>query len=178
MTKTIHLILFVILGVLLAWCFHVHFPQILAYLNKQRFFTPILFLLLHGVVGILCFPVLLLVLAGGVLFGPIMGTVMNILGALIGATCGFCISRYFSTSKLGVFINKQKLMKRIDSHGWKSIAILRLIPIIPFHAVNYSLGLSSIRFTEFICASAIFLIPNKLLMTCAGHYGINVLKFL
>ena len=62
---------------------------------------------------------------------------------------------------------------QIERKGWKSVALLRLTPAIPYNLVNYSLGLTRIKFKPYLIATMIFLIPSKIVITYCGYYGIN-----
>lgn len=165
----------IIAFVLIAWFFQCNLGVIINKLDSFGMFTPVLFLLVYCLVSILCLPTILLVLAGGMLFGPLIGTMMSLSGATLGAACGFCISRYLRpdkfTFKEGVRL--QKLMVQVERQGWKAVALLRLAPVIPFNLVNYGMGLTRIKFNHYIFATMIFLIPNKIIVTCSGYYGIN-----
>ncbi len=165
--------------VMIVWFFQYNLPFIINKLDSFGMFTPFLFLLVYCLVSILCLPTVLLVLAGGILFGPVTGTIMNLSGATLGAACGFCISRYLRLDNL-VFndsVRVQKLIMQVERQGWKGVAMLRLTPVIPFNLVNYGLGLTRIKFSHYLSATMIFLIPNKIIVTCTGYYGINCLDY-
>lgn len=119
---------------------------------------------------------MLLVLAGGALFGPILGTLLNLLGATLGATCGFLISRYFVPVKFTAVENVrvQKLIVMIERQGWRSVALLRLTPAIPYNLVNYAMGLTRIKFSHYLIATTVFLIPSKIIITYCGYYGVSL----
>lgn len=175
--KKVYWSLIIILFVMMAWTFQCNLQLLINKLDSLGIFTSFGFLLLYCLVSILCLPTILLVLAGGVLFGPLTGTVMNLCGATLGAACGFCITRYLRSETLIWEKNSrvQRLVMRVEEHGWRSVALLRLTPFIPFNLVNYSLGLTRIKFIPYISATMFFLIPSKIIVTCSGYYGINVL---
>lgn len=145
-------------------------------LEVLGFFSPLVFLLIYCLASILCLPTVLLVLAGGVLFGPAVGTLLNILGATLGAVCGFQISRHVIPLKFAPKLDGRlhKLVSRVEHHGWKSVALLRLTPAIPYNLVNYSLGFTRIKFSHYLYATMIFLIPSKVIVTYCGYMGIKL----
>jgi len=126
--------------------------------------------------SILCLPIVPLVLAGGALFGPVTGTLLSLFCSALGATLGFCISRYFKPDEYKIAENSRvmKLILQVERQGWKSVAMLRLTPAIPYNLVNYGLGLTCIKFSHYLIATIIFIIPNKIIVTCCGYYGVNV----
>lgn len=154
-----------------------HVQFMLAKLALLGMFMPLGFLLLYCFMSVFCLPTTPLVLAGGALFGPVMGVLLNVLSATLGAVCGFCISRYLrpDTYRLRANMRIQRLITQIESKEWQSVALLRLTPFIPYNLVNYSLGLTRIKFSSYLWATLIFLIPSKIVVTCCGYYGINVL---
>lgn len=162
--------------VAIAYFFTCHLQFIVAKLDSFGIFAPLGFLLLYCLTSIFCLPTVLLVLAGGALFGPVLGVLLNLLGATLGAACGFCISRYLRPNK-HTFIRSiriQQLIVQVERKGWKSVALLRLTPAIPYNLVNYSLGLTRIKFKPYLIATMIFLIPSKIVITYCGYYGINI----
>ena len=118
-------------------------------------------------------------LAGGALFGPSLGTLLNLLGATLGATCSFLIGRYFVPVKFTIVENVrvQKLITQIELQGWKSVALLRLTPAIPYNLVNYAMGLTRIKFSHYLIATFVFLIPSKIIVTYCGYYGISFFDY-
>ena len=157
--------------------FHRNIEFIIQRLNSFEIYSFLGFLLLYSTISIFCIPIPLVALAGGAVFGLIWGTILNIVGAIIAASCGFYLSRLISTRKYQQIKNDkvQKVIHQTEKMGWKSIALLRITPT-PFHFVNYSLGLTNIKFKQFIIISAIFLIPKTLILTFSGFYGSNLLK--
>lgn len=168
------------LGVIVvsAFLFQDHFPRIIQWINTLGLLAPVFFLILYGLATILFLPTLLLTLAGGALFGPVLGTLFNLLGASIGAAGAFYISRYFLfdwiASKNNLRINQ--LILKAELRGWQFVALLRLLPIIPFNIVNYSLGMTRIKFSHYIVTTIIFLIPAEIIFTYCGHAGMKMLN--
>jgi uncharacterized membrane protein YdjX (TVP38/TMEM64 family) len=116
-------------------------------------------------------------LAGGALFGPVTGTLLNLLGAIWGAALSFLITRYFMhdwfTKKCGN--NMTKLVEGVNKNGWMFVAFLRLIPIVPFNLVNYGLGVTGIPFRLYLMITSIFLIPAEIIYTYFGYAGKDIL---
>ena len=160
-----------------AFIFQRNAQAIISWINTLGILAPIFFLLLYCLATILFLPTMVLTLAGGALFGPIEGTLFNLLGATIGATCAFCISRYLVFDWLANMKNNRinKLIAGVERRGWQFVALLRLVPIIPFNLVNYGLGITRIKFSHYLMATVIFLIPTEILFTYCGHAGMNLL---
>src|SRR5215467_10485123 len=80
-------------------------------------------------------------LAGGVLFGPVWGTILNLAGATLGATAAFLVGRYLA----GDWVRRragarlERLIAGVEAEGWRFIAFVRLVPLFPFNLSNYAL---------------------------------------
>ncbi|GMQ97465.1 MAG: hypothetical protein BMS9Abin15_1194 [Gammaproteobacteria bacterium] len=134
---------------------------------------PIVFMLLYAVGTILFFPGSVLTLAGGALFGPVMGTVYNLTGATLGATICFVIARYLASDmvaqKAGGRI--KQLINGVESEGWRFVAFVRLVPLFPFNLLNYALGLTKIRLSAYVGATYLFMLPGAIAYTYVGYAG-------
>ncbi|KTD24567.1 MULTISPECIES: TVP38/TMEM64 family protein [Legionella] len=152
-------------------------PIILSSIKELGWLAPILFLLIYCLATILLLPTMVLTLAGGALFGPLFGTLFNLMGATLGAACAFCISRHLAidwlAAKRGPKLNK--LISGVERRGWQFVALLRLLPIVPFNLVNYGLGITQIKFSHYILTTFIFLTPAEIIYTYCGHAGMDAL---
>jgi uncharacterized membrane protein YdjX (TVP38/TMEM64 family)/rhodanese-related sulfurtransferase len=115
-------------------------------------------------------------LAGGLLFGPLWGTVLNLAGATLGATAAFLAGRYVAADwvrrRAGPHL--QRLIDGVDAEGWRFVAFVRLVPLFPFNLTNYALGLTRISLRDYVVASAICMLPGTLAYTWLGHAGREV----
>ena len=112
-------------------------------------------------------------LAGGVLFGPVWGTMLNISGATLGATAAFLVARYVAADlvreKAGTKL--ERLIKGVEAEGWRFVAFTRLVPLIPFNLLNYALGLTRIPVASYMLASLVCMLPGTLAYTWLGYAG-------
>ena len=134
-------------------------------------FGWIAFVLIYIGATVLFLPASLLTLLGGFLFGPIIGTILNLAGASIGASIAFLIARFtdggWIRSKAGNKIGS--LMDKVDEEGWRAVAFVRLVPLFPFSLLNYVLGLSKIPFVQYVITSIICMAPASAAYTFFGH---------
>ena len=123
--------------------------------------------------AVLFLPGSVLTLTGGALFGPVFGTAYTLAGATAGATLAFLISRYIS----GDWVARRAggrlatLIEGVDDQGWRFVAFVRLVPLFPFNLLNYALGLTRIRLSHYVAASAICMLPGAFAYTYLGHAG-------
>jgi len=112
-------------------------------------------------------------LAGGVLFGPFVGTLLNLAGATLGATAAFLVARYVAAdwvrARTGARI--ERLISGVEAEGWRFVALMRLVPLVPFNLLNYALGLTRISLPQYVLASLIAMAPGTLAYTWLGYAG-------
>ena len=116
-------------------------------------------------------------LAGGALFGPILGTALNLTGATLGATLAFLIARYLAADwvsrKAGGRL--KQLIDGVEAEGWRFVAFVRLVPLFPFNLSNYALGLTRIPLKHYVLATFIAMAPGTIAFTWLGHAGRSAL---
>jgi uncharacterized membrane protein YdjX (TVP38/TMEM64 family) len=141
----------------------------------QRFggWAPILFLLMYALATVLFVPGSVLTLAGGALFGPIWGTLLNLTGATLGATLAFVIARYVASDWVAAHSSNRlgRLIRGVEEEGWRFVAFVRLVPLFPFNLVNYAFGLTRIRLREYVLASLVCMAPGAFAYTYLGYAG-------
>jgi len=134
---------------------------------------PIVFMLAYAVSTVLFVPAIPITLAGGALFGPLWGTVYNLVGATIGAMLAFAVSKYLASGWVRRMMGGRlkKLYDGVEAEGWEFVAFTRLVPVFPFNALNYALGLTPIKFTHYTVATFIFMLPGAFAYTYVGYAG-------
>ena len=111
-----------------------------------------------------------LTLAGGFLFGWLVGGLVVILGATIGAALVFLIARSACGDALlrrgGV--QTGKLVEGFRASAFNYLLFLRLVPLFPFWAVNLAPAIAGVKLSTFIAATAIGIIPGTMAFALAG----------
>jgi uncharacterized membrane protein YdjX (TVP38/TMEM64 family)/rhodanese-related sulfurtransferase len=135
--------------------------------------APVAYVVLFALGTVLFIPGALFGLTGGVLFGPFWGTAFNLLGATLGATAAFLVARYLAADwvrqKSGARL--ERLIKGVEAEGWRFVAFMRLVPLIPFNLLNYALGLTRIPVIAYVAASVVCMAPGTLAYTWLGYAG-------
>ena len=135
--------------------------------------APLLFMLIYALAAVLFLPGSVLTLAGGALFGPVLGTFYNLTGATLGATLAFLIARYLASDwvaeKTGGRV--KQLINGVEGEGWRFVAFVRLVPLFPFNLLNYALGLTRLRLLHYILATYVFMLPGAIAYTYLGYAG-------
>ena len=134
---------------------------------------PVLFMVIYALATVFFLPGSVLTLAGGALFGPVWGTLINLTGATLGAALAFLVARYLAADwvqrKTGGRL--RQLKEGVEQEGWRFVAFVRLVPLFPFNLLNYALGLTRIRFLEYVIASWLFMLPGAIAYTYVGYVG-------
>jgi len=135
--------------------------------------APLVFMLVYAVGAVLFLPGTVLTLAGGALFGPVLGTFYNLTGATIGATLAFLVSRYLASDWVADRTGGRlkQLINGVETEGWRFVAFVRLVPLFPFNLLNYALGLTRIRFSHYVLATYICMLPGAFAYTYLGYAG-------
>ncbi|WDP91179.1 MAG: VTT domain-containing protein [Desulfobacter sp.] len=109
-------------------------------------------------------------LAAGALFGTITGTVVVSFASSIGATLGCLTSRYllreWVQEKFGGRL--ERVNQGIEEEGAFYLFSMRLIPAIPFFAINLVMGLTPMRLTTFYWVSQLGMLPGTAIFVNAG----------
>lgn len=124
---------------------------------------PLLYILLYSIAPVFMFPGLPLTVAGGILFGPVRGSIYVAVGATIGATLAFLAARYMGRGWVEGFIKGgrlEELDREVEKKGWKIVAFTRLIPVFPYNFLNYAFGLTGIKLLHYVLSTFIFMLPG------------------
>jgi uncharacterized membrane protein YdjX (TVP38/TMEM64 family)/rhodanese-related sulfurtransferase len=154
-------------------------PAVLdAWLSGLGMWAPVAHVLAYAAGTVVFAPGSLFALAGGALFGPVWGTLLNLTGATIGAGLAFVVARYlagdWAARKAGGRLGQ--LVKGVEAEGWRFVAFVRLVPLFPFNLTNYALGLTRIGLLPYLLTSFITMAPGALAYTWLGHAGREALE--
>ncbi len=135
--------------------------------------APLVFMAAYAIATVAFMPGLVFTIAGGVLFGPVLGTLFSLTGATIGAMLAFLVARYVASDWVASRIGGRlgRLMKGVEREGWRFVAFTRLVPVFPFNLLNYALGLTRIGFLPYGVATFICMAPGAFAYTWVGHAG-------
>lgn len=134
---------------------------------RGHWWGPAAFILVYGIGCVFAIPGSLLTLLGGGIFGVMWGTVYNILASNLGATHAFLMARYFGRDFVAGFMKGriESFDEKIAGHGFRFIFTLRLIPLIPFSALNFGAGLSRITYRDYVLGSVLGMLPGTFIYT-------------
>ncbi|MEW8955728.1 TVP38/TMEM64 family protein [Clostridium sp.] len=138
--------------------------------------APVIYIIMFALVPLTLFPDSILAITGGMLFGLMEGYIYTTIGAMIGGSISFYISKILGRDFIkSIAKNKlDKLEKIIEDKGFSIIILLRLIPLFPFDVISYGAGLTSIKYKDFLLATLIGTIPGILVFTNIGAQWVNI----
>lgn len=144
-----------------------------AWLSGFGLWAPVIYVGLYALGTVVFAPGSLFALAGGAMFGPVLGTILNLLGATIGASVAFLIARYLAgdwvAQKSGGRL--KRMIEGVENEGWRFVAFVRLVPVFPFNLSNYAFGLTRIPLVSYVVTSFITMTPGALAYTWLGYAG-------
>ena len=143
--------------------------------------APAVYMGLFAVLPAVFFPVAVLALAGGLLFGLWLGSVYTFLGAMVNCTVMFWLARTVGYRKVKALVDtklSEKWRNRLDAaagrEGFLLLVILRLIPAMPYNLINYAFGLTQMTYPAYLLASAIGISPGTLVFIKIGAKAMDV----
>jgi uncharacterized membrane protein YdjX (TVP38/TMEM64 family) len=145
------------------------------WVEQQGAWGAVWFGLVYVVSTILFVPGSILTLGAGAIYGPVWGTILISLASTTGAACAFLVGRYVARDQVQAWIQKKPRFAALDEAvarkgGW-IVFLLRLSPVFPFNLLNYALGLTGVRFSKYLMASWVGMIPGTIAYVLIGYAG-------
>ncbi|MGH7931971.1 MAG: TVP38/TMEM64 family protein [Candidatus Binataceae bacterium] len=131
---------------------------------------PTAYILLFAVGPSFLVPGAVMTIAGGLAFGALWGSVYAMIGADLGALLAFMAGRFLGRSFVERVIGSRfnDMMGRLSRNGFFIILYLRIVPVIPYNALNLLAGASPITFSDYVWASAVGMVPGTILFAFLG----------
>ncbi len=133
--------------------------------------APLAFMVIYAVVVAFSLPGgAIMTIAGGFLFGTVLGTVWVVLSATLGATILFVIAK----TSLGDLLRAKAgpWLKKME-HGFKENAlsyllVLRLIPLFPFFVVNLVPAFLGVPLRTYVIGTLFGIVPGSFVFATVG----------
>lgn len=147
--------------------------ELRAYVAAAGMWAPVVFVAGYVVATLLVLPKNVLSAAAGLVFGLAGGVALVWVGAMLGASAAFWLGRLLGRD--GVARLTGRHLARLDDlvlrHGTLAVLVARLIPVVPFTAVNYGSGLTAVRFGPYLLATGVGILPGTVAYVAVGAYG-------
>jgi uncharacterized membrane protein YdjX (TVP38/TMEM64 family) len=101
--------------------------------------------------GFVLFPVLVLIAATGIAFGPVLGPLYAMMGALASGAAGFAVGRRLGLGRVERLMGARvsRIAERMRQNGTLTVFLVRKVPA-PFTLVNVAIGASAVSFRDFM----------------------------
>ncbi|WP_350270134.1 TVP38/TMEM64 family protein [Brevibacterium sp. CBA3109] len=155
--------------------FNVHLPS-LDRLQQQiadaGFWGFAIFVGLYAVVAATPVPVTIMAVAGGMAFGLPFGTLLSMIGVVIGCYGGYWISRALGRETVMKLLGNhaEAIESRLTNGGFYAVCMLRLMPGFPYWPVNYGSGALGIKSRTFLIATVVSALPGQLSLVAVGAF--------
>lgn len=147
-------------------------------IGEHAIFAPMIYVLCFAILPIFLFPVPILAVVAGTAFGLFAGSLYTIIGAMINSVLMFYIARFLGFRAVSAFTqnSKSKILKTLGEPGGKFslILILRLMPLVPYNALNYACGVMNVSLREYVVATFVGIVPATFIMVNLGEKALDM----
>lgn len=111
-------------------------------------------------------PLGLIIAVVALLFGPLLGALLTLSGATIGAAISYGLGSYLGHDALCRFAGDRvnRYSRQLGKRGILAVIVIRLLPIAPFAIVNMVAGTTHVRWRDFLLGTVIGMIPGVILI--------------
>ena len=130
------------------------------------------FVALYALVALTPIPVTIMAVTGGLVFGLPVGTVLSLVGVVIGCWGAYWLARGLGRETVLRLLggHAQLVEERLEGGGFFAVCTLRLLPGVPYWPVNYGSGALGIRSHDFLVATALSSLPGQLSLVAIGAF--------
>ncbi|PZP53832.1 MAG: phospholipase [Micavibrio aeruginosavorus] len=149
----------------------------LSALDNSAYTIPII-LGLFVISSLIMFPITILIAATSAALGPLAGFLLSITGTLLSACIGYGIGRKLGFSKIiDVFGKKtETLRNQLNKRGTSSVAVIRMLPILPFGLMNMLFGINAIPFRSYLAGTFLGILPGTITLAFLGSSLFKVIS--
>ncbi len=152
-------------------------PEFAQYIDGLGALGPLVFVAGYALATVAFIPGSLLTLAAGAMFGLTRGVMFVFVGATLGSTLAFLLSRYVARRAVERRLVGNARFAAVDraiaAQGRRIVILLRLSPAFPFSLLNYALGLTRISLRDYVLAS-VGMLPGTILYVYYGKLAGDV----
>jgi uncharacterized membrane protein YdjX (TVP38/TMEM64 family) len=135
--------------------------------------VPLVYVVLHVLASLFFVPRSVMALVAGILFSFWSAVLWATIGSMAGAVVGFLLARYVNA---GLIVPEEMkrigpALQRAEAGGWRAVAIIRLLPLLPHALTNYALGLTRLGLGEYSFGSLVGILPEAYVFVQLGLSG-------
>ena len=156
-----------------AYLTRAHIKDLITWL-RGLWYGPIVLIALYAAGCVFALPASVFVIAAGVIWGWKLGAVYAIIGGFLGAMAAYYVGGFLGEGLLDKFGSVGRAVrKQVETAGFTSMLIVRLIPGPPFAVWNYAAGVAKMRFRDYALATLIGIIPSHIVFTYCADSLVN-----
>jgi uncharacterized membrane protein YdjX (TVP38/TMEM64 family) len=128
--------------------------------HRRAWYGLPIVILFFAVLGFLMVPVVIPVLATGLAFGPWLGSLYSLIGALTSATLAYALGRRIGPERMARLAGPKigRISEKVKGHGPLAVFLLRKTPL-PGTIVNVAIGAFGARFGDFLLGVILGVVP-------------------
>jgi uncharacterized membrane protein YdjX (TVP38/TMEM64 family) len=130
--------------------------------------ASIALMILHSFVP---FPAELIAIANGMLFGPVWGTLVTWIGAMLGAALAFALARRYGRPLLNRLLARRARTEAEALHACcdaRTLLLAHLVPVISFNLINYAAGVLGVGWWRFLWTTSLGILPITVASVALG----------
>lgn len=145
------------------------------YFGSAGWWGPAAFILGYAVLTLAPLPKSALSVAAGLVFGFAGGVAVVFIAAILGSVAAFWLGRWLGREAVEKFTGArvEKVDQLLRRRGLAAMIGVRLVPVLPFTAINYTAGLTSIRWWPYFLGTAIGIVPGTVSFVTIGAFGLQ-----
>lgn len=137
---------------------------------------PVIYIVLYVFRPLILFPAAIFSASAGAIWG-LQGLIYLIIGANLSAIAEFLIARYFAREMVEKLIKGKfsSVDKAVEHRGFITVLLVRLIPNVAWDIQNLALGLTKVKFRDYVLATFIGILPGSFALVYFGSSFISVI---
>lgn len=161
--------------------FNVDFSKITVESFKEKIdsfgiWGPVIYIVLYVFRPLILFPAAIFSASAGAIWG-LKGFIYLLIGANLSAIAEFVIARYFAREAVEKLIKGKfsSIDQAVEKKGFVTVLLIRLIPNVAWDIQNLALGLTKVKFRDYVLATLIGILPGSFALVYFGSSFISVI---
>jgi len=122
------------------------------------------YVLLYILAAVFMLPASAITIVAGITFGSVVGGLLALVSATIGASVAFLIAKYIARDTIVAKFGQNSIFRRIESgvkeNGASFLILTRLVPVFPYNIQNYAYGVTPMSLATFALVSLVTMAPG------------------
>ncbi|MCA1783266.1 MAG: TVP38/TMEM64 family protein, partial [Intrasporangiaceae bacterium] len=131
---------------------------------------PVIFVSGYAFWSLLPVPKNVATAAAGALFGVGPGAVLAWAGAMIGSAVAFGVARSLGREGVARLLRGrlETADRALGDRGFGAVLLARLVPVVPFTALNYGAAVTGVETRHYLAATALGMVPGTVAYAALG----------